>query len=277
MRIRGGIVRRDILVARVRDDRFEIVPEGVVLERGFEFVHHLDEFGVHLRFDLVHFGELHRVEERRFDVLRAQRDVHVLHEVRDGRISEDGDPLSRLLRDGDGSVHQFLDARAFERRDLDDGKPDLLFQQFCVDDVARLFHRVHHVERDDERNVDLHELRGKVEIAFEVGRVYNVDDARGLFFENEVPRDDLFGRVGRQRIDAGQIDDLHGFRALLVGADLFIDGDPGPVPDVRRRPRKEIEERGFPAVGVPRQGKLLHFFFTSMVTHAASVLRSVSS
>ena len=119
-------------------------------------------------------------------------------------------------------------------------------------------------------------LGREIEGAFEGGRGHNIDDAGGLLFENEVPRDDLFGRIGRERVDPGQIDDLNGLGALLVCTDLLIHRDARPVADVRRGAREEVEQRGLPAVGVARQGELLHFF-TSIVTHAASVLRSVSS
>ena len=84
--IGSGVVGGDVLVPRVRHDRLEVGPEHVVLEGRLELVHHSDEFGVHFGLDLVHFGELHGVEEGRFHALRTQRDVDVLHEVRDGGI-----------------------------------------------------------------------------------------------------------------------------------------------------------------------------------------------
>ncbi len=188
----------DILVSRIRDDRLEVGPEGIVLEGRLELLHHFDELGVHFGLDLVHFGELDGVKERRFDALCAQGNIDVLHKVRDGRIFKHRFALPPLLGDGDRLIHQFLDPRALERGNGDDGQPDLLLQELGVDDVARLFHRVHHVERDDDGDVDLHELRGQIEVALEVGRIDDIDDARGLFIEDEVTRDDFLRCIGRE-------------------------------------------------------------------------------
>ena len=196
--------------------------------------------------------------------------------MRDGRIFEHRFTLPSLLGNGDRLIHQLLDARALKRGNGDDGQSDLLLQKLGVDDVARLFHRVHHVERDDDGDVDLHELGGQIEVALEVGCIDDVDDARRLFIEDEVARDDLFGRIGRERIDAGQVDDLHGLLAALVCTHFFVHRDARPVADVRRGSGEEVKERRLAAVGISSQSKLFHFL-TSSVTHAASDLRSVSS
>ena len=50
--------------------------------------------------------------------------------------------------------------------------------------------------------VQLHELHGQVEVALDVGGIHDVDDAGGLFADDELPGDDLLAGVGRHGVDA---------------------------------------------------------------------------
>ena len=54
---------------------------------------------------------------------------------------------------------------------------------------------VHHVERDDDRHADLHELQRQVEVALDVGGVHDVDDTIRLFLDEKIPGDDLLAGV----------------------------------------------------------------------------------
>ena len=272
----GREVRRNVLVSRIRHDGFEVVAEHVVRKGRLEGVHRGNEFGMRLCFQLVELGKFDGVEERRDDLLPFERDGNVLDKVRDGRILEHRLPLSRGLGRLDRPVHQLLDTRAAQRRNGDDGDTDLAFERGGVDLVARLLHRVHHVEGDDHGNVDLHELRGEIEIALQIGRVDDVDDAVGALIQYVIARDDFLGRVGRERVDAGKVDDERGFRTLLIGTLPLFHRDTRPVAHICRGTRQKVEERRLAAVGIARQCKLLHFA-TSISTHAASVLRRVSS
>ena len=57
-------------------------------------------------------------------------------------------------------------------------------------------HLVHHVQRQHHGGVQLHELHGQVEVALDVGGIHDVDDAGGLFADDELPGDDLLAGIG---------------------------------------------------------------------------------
>ena len=76
----------------------------------------------------------------------------------------------------------------------------------------------------------------------------------------------LVENIQREDLNASEI-------ALALGG---VDGDARIVADVLVRAGDIVEKRRLAAVGIARQCKLLHFA-TSISTHAASVLRRVSS
>ena len=126
MMIRCRIIGRDIFISCICDDCLKIGPKGIILKGRLELIHHFDEFRVHFGLDLVHLGKLDGMKERRLNTLCAKSNVHVLHKVRNGRIPEHGFTLPPLLGDRDRLIHQFLNTRALERGNGDDGQPDLL-------------------------------------------------------------------------------------------------------------------------------------------------------
>ena len=182
----------------------------------------------------------------------CEGDGDVADDVAEGGGGEHRAALAPLRRGLVGALHQLFDARALERGDLDDGHAQLLFERLGVKLVAVLLHDVRHVQRDGDGNVHLQELRRQVQVALEVGRVDDVDDAVGLFIQNIVAGDDLFGRVRREGVDAGQVDDGDLLGQALVDALALVYGDARPVADVRRAARKGVEQRRFAAVGVAR-------------------------
>ena len=197
--------------------------------------------------------------------------------MRERGFFENGRAFTSLLALVVGFVHKFFKTRFFKRGNLYDGNTEFFLEFAVVDLVARLLHRVHHVERDNHGNVDFHDLRGKVEVSFEVGRVYDVDDAIRLFVEYVVTGDNLFGGVRRKRVNTRKVHDRYGFGAFFVNAVALVYRDARPVADVRGGSRKAVEQRGFTAVRVACECKSLHYLLTSIVTHTASLLRRVSS
>ena len=121
------------------------------------------------------------MKERIFHLLPFERDGNVADKMRDRGIFEQRFALSALFGKLDCAVHEFFDPRALQRGYGDDGQSRFLFERLCVDFIAALFHGVHHVERDDHGHVDFHKLRGQIEVALEVGRIDDIDDAIGLF------------------------------------------------------------------------------------------------
>ena len=218
----------------------------------FEFIDHAQLVGVAGDFEFVPLRKFDRMEERVLHALAAQGDLHVVQNVRDGGAFEHRRAFARRFRRRKRALHQLPYALVFERRDLHDGHAERLFEPGGVQLIAVFGDRVDHVERDHDGHVDLHELRGKVQIAFEIGRVDDVDDAIGLFVQDIIAGDDLFRRVRGERIDTGKVDDLDGFVELFVNALALIHRDARPVADVRRAAREGVEQRGLPAVRVAR-------------------------
>ena len=46
---------------------------------------------------------------------------------------------------------------------------------------------IHHVERNDHRNIHLQKLHGKIEVSLDVGGIDDVDDGAGLVIQNKIP------------------------------------------------------------------------------------------
>ena len=127
-----------------------------------------------------------------------------LDDVRDGvhravylALAQIQSPRALLLvRHLDGALHELVAALVFCRRDGHDGQAEVLAQLLHIDGVAIGTHLVHHVQRNDHRHAHLHQLQRKVQVALDVGRVYDVDYRLGLVYEQKVARHHLLGRVG---------------------------------------------------------------------------------
>ena len=74
---------------------------------------------------------------------------------------------------------------------------------------------VDHVQGDDDRHAQFEDLRGQVEVAFEVG---GIDDGTttsgrgspGCWPRMTIDRDHLVGAAGGQAVGAGQVDQVEG-------------------------------------------------------------------
>ena len=52
------------------------------------------------------------------------------------------------------------------------------------------------IERNLYLTIQLHQLHGQVEVALDVGGVHDIDDAGGLFADDELAGDDLLAGIG---------------------------------------------------------------------------------
>ncbi len=84
--INRRIICRDIFIARVRNDCFQIRTERIVGKSCLKILHHGNEFFMRVCFEFVHFSQFHRMEKRIFNVTAFQRNGNVFHKMRDGRI-----------------------------------------------------------------------------------------------------------------------------------------------------------------------------------------------
>ena len=170
-------------------------------------------------------------------------------------IAEIGSPGAFLIfGDVNGVFHQFIDALVFGGGDRYHGNPQHIFHFVDMDGAAVAAHFVHHVQRQNDGNIQLHQLHGQVEAAFDIGGVDDIDDARGLFFQNKTAGNDLFAGIGRERIDSGQIGDP----CVGIVSDLAVfavNGDAGKISHMLIGAGELIEQCGFAAVLIPRQGE----------------------
>ena len=153
-----------------------------------------------------------------------------------------------------GMLYQLVHALVLGSRDGHHRHTQEGLQGVHVHGAAVLGDLVHHVEGDNHGNVQLHELRGEVEVALDVGGVNDVDDRVGLGVNDELAAHDLLARVGRKRVDAGQVCD----RSLRMAAHLAVlavNGNAGEVAHVLVGARELVKERGLAAVLVAGQRK----------------------
>ena len=173
----------------------------------------------------------------------------VLHRAGEAVLRDGPAVLCRL----DGGLGGLGDAVALQRGDLHDPAAELTAQLLDVDAVPGSPHQVHHVQRDHHGDAQLGELGGQVEVALQVRGVHDVQDGVRLFLHEIIPGHHLFQRVGGKGIDAGQVgqDDLFVNDQLAL---LFLHGDAGPVADKLVGAGQLVEQGGFAAVRVARQG-----------------------
>ena len=115
-------------------------------------------------------------------------------------------------------------------------------------------HLVHHVQRQHHGDVQLHELHGQVEVALDVGGIHDVDDAGGLFADDELPGNDLLAGIGGHGVDARQVGDL-GLRVALDGTALAVHRHAREIAYMLVGTGELVEQGGLTAVLVASQRK----------------------
>ena len=153
----------------------------------------------------------------------------------------------------DGSLDDVLHAAALQRRGGDDGAAQLAGQAVDVDLVAVLLHQVHHVQRDYDRDAQVQDLAGQIQVALKISGVDQVDDGIGTALEQIIARHDFLGRIRGQRVDARQVRDGHVLVARVLAL-LLLDGDARPVANVLVGTRQVVEHRRLAAVRVAGKG-----------------------
>ena len=171
-------------------------------------------------------------------------------------LAAEVEPARTLLVLGhmDRMVHQFVHALVLGRRDGHHRDAQHGFHLVDADGAAVAAHLVHHVQGQHHGGIQLHELHRQVQVALDVGRVHDVDDAGRLFADDELAGDDLLAGIGRHRIDAGQVGDFR-FRVLLDGTALPVHRDAGEVAHMLVGAGELVEQGRLAAVLVARQRK----------------------
>ena len=86
------------------------------------------------------------------------------------------------FRRADRHIHQFVDAFIFSRGNGDYRHAQFFRELRHVNGVPAGADLVHHVQGNDHGDPQLYQLQGKIEVPLDVGGVYDIDDAVGVFF-----------------------------------------------------------------------------------------------
>ena len=160
--------------------------------------------------------------------------------------------LVALIHADDG-LEEFLHTTAVGEDGGHHGHTEEASQAVGVDMVASLLGLVKHVEGAHHAHVHVYELGGEIEVALQVAAVYHVDDDIGRLVDYLSAHVDFFRRIGRQRIGAGQVDDMEGVAVHLCHALLGVYRHATVVAHMLMGTRDEIEERCLAAVGVSHE------------------------
>ena len=255
---------RDVDIALVGDDGLRVVVQLLFggLDVLFDVLHRLCRDAQLLENLVVALKDLDRVPALLLGGLVVQDGFL---DMGDGVLNSAGEGVLRLgvraLCRGDRGLRRVHDAGALQSGDLNDLAAQLTGQLLDVDLVAVLLDDIHHVDGDDDRDAQLGQLRGEVEVALEVGAVDDVQDGIRALRDQIVTGDDFLQRVRRKGIDTGKVHD-DDVLMLLKPAFLLLDGDAGPVANELVRARQGVEQRCFAAVRIAREGNfdlLFHF------------------
>ena len=113
-------------------------------------------------------------------------------------------------RDAHGVLGQLLHPLVFRRRGWNDRHLKDFFHLINQHRTAVSRHLIHHVQGDDDGNVQLQQLHGEVQVSLNIGSIDDVDNRRWFLFQNKLPGDDFLAGVRGKGVDARQI---HHFRA----------------------------------------------------------------
>ena len=122
-----------------------------------------------------------------------------------------------------------------------------------VDLVAVLFDDIHHIDGDDRRDPQLHDLCREVEVPLEVRAVDEVQDGIRMFTQQVVSGNDLFQCIRREGVDAGKVRDGD-IAVIFEFSFFFLDRDSGPVTNVLVGAGERVEQGGLTAVRVAGKG-----------------------
>ena len=139
-----------------------------------------------------------------------------------------------------GMIHQLADTLVAGSTNGNNGHAQQTLEQVDVHGTAVGGHLVHHVERDDHRTVELHELQCQVQITLDVGSVNDVDDGVRTLVEDELTAHDLFACVRRQGVNARQVGNAR-LGMVTDGAIFAVDRHAGKVTDVLVGARQLVE------------------------------------
>ena len=154
-----------------------------------------------------------------------------------------------LLRKADRRLRRPHRSRTLQRGCFDDFAAQGDAELLRIDPILGSSDDVHHVQCDNNRNSKLHDLCRQIQVPFQIGRVYQIDDGIRLFVQQVIAADNFLQCVRGKRIDSRQVGDDD----ILVASEfpfLFFDRNARPVADILAAARQVVEHGRLAAVRV---------------------------
>ena len=153
-----------------------------------------------------------------------------------------------------GMTHNLVHTLVFHGADGNDGNAENPFHSVDTNGSTIAFHLVHHVESQHHRYVELHQLHGQIEVAFDVGSINDIDDPARITFQDEATADDLFAGVGTEAVNARKIGH-DGIWVTFDDAIFAVDCHTRKVADMLLATRQLIEKSRLSAVLIADESK----------------------
>ena len=162
--------------------------------------------------------------------------------------------LLLVSRDVKRMLHELVNTLVLGSGDWDDGDAQHPLHVVDTDAAAVAAELVHHVECQDDGDVQLHQLQCQVQVAFYVGGVGNVYYSFGVAVQDELAGDYLFGCVGGQGVDSRQVRD-GSVRVAFDDSVFAVYRHAGEVAHVLVGACEYIEQGGLSAVLLAGKGE----------------------
>ena len=131
-----------------------------------------------------------------------------------------------------------------------------LTELYVIQRVPACFQFVVHVKRDNHAHVHVNQLGGEIQVPFQIGRVHHINNDIRSFVDDVMAHINLFGRIGRKRISARQVNDAE-MIPLKVKIPLFsIYGDTAVITHMLVRTRGDVEKGCLAAIGITHQSDI---------------------
>ncbi len=131
-----------------------------------------------------------------------------------------------------------------------------LAELYIIQHVSTGFQLIVHVQRNHHAHVHVNQLGGEIEITFQIGRIHHIDDDIRRFIDDVPTNIDFFGRVGREGIGSGKVDNTEMVTLEVKITLLCIYRNATVIAHMLVRAGSDIEKRSFTAVGISHQSHI---------------------
>ncbi len=181
-------------------------------------------------------------------------ELHERHENGPVIFRDLGDPglvIHFILLEGQDGIDHFPDSLIFRGHHGNHGDAESVLQGLDVDADALRFSDIDHIHGHDDRRSEQEKFRKKVKAPLQGRGVDQMDDDVRVHADDKIPGDPLFLREGGEAVCSGEVHNLQIHILAGVNPFLFFHGLAGPVAHVLGQSRQDIEDRGFPHIGLP--------------------------